>query len=1055
MADPHRRYPAHSGSPVNSLVNSDVDRVQPILACSFKCLVSDAVNSVSDLASTTAKESFTPVCDNFLSNVLNQCILENNICLNSDNVSTDPVLLDGNQPFRERGKLNVLYTNCDVLTTKKEELIARISISKPDVIALTEIFPKNVHKDFPIQPIELQLPGYQLFLPPCSKGDSCRGVVLYLRNGINGSLVEVDEGNFAESVWLRIREDNFDLLFGCVYRSPSSDTTNNAYLNSLIEKACALNAAQLVIVGDFNYKDIDWERNIRTGGVNDSQLFLECLDDHFICQHVKEPTRFRDGQIPSLLDLVLTNSQDIVDGVMIGPPLGRSDHVTLIFEIDGMPAKTVDEPLSRSYYHGDYDKMRSMLKKIDWYTKLNDISGAEAWDIFEDTLNDCIEVCVPLKRRKSKESAEWMTQKALNAVKEKRKAWSKYIKSKNMHKSDEQQLWKEYKKARNHASSQAREAKDGFENKLAEEVKINDKSFWRYVRKQTRSRSGIPDLCSVDGTLLKDDIEKAEALNEYFASVYCNEDLSTIPDMAPRCDDHISDIVFTTDNIDTLLQNVDISKAAGPDGIHSRVLKEAHAEVAQPLQIIFTKLLSEGKVPLKWKQAIVVPVHKKGKKDDPANYRPISLTSIVCKIMEKIVRKQLLQHLENNNLLSDDQHGFRSGRSCATQLLEVLEVWTDNHDRGLSFDCIYLDYRKAFDSVPHQRLLRKVEAYGVEGHLLAWLRDYLTGRSQRVKVNEALSSSADVTSGIPQGSVLGPTLFILFINDLPPSVQSEMKLFADDTKLYRTIRTSQDSEQLQADLDTATKWSKEWQLPFNKSKCKTVNYGRKNPRHKYLMEGEHGKLQIESVKEEKDLGVLFQENLTFSAHAANAAKRANIKLGMIKRSFRGFRKKGFLRTYKSIIRPTLEYCNQVWHPMYKKDEDMLEKVQQRATRLVAEIRHLEYSERLRVLQLPTLAYRRQRADLIQIFKILKGFDNIDASQFFKLAENSSTRGHSLKIYKQRCHTQLRLMAFSMRSIKNWNALPDEIVRASSVNQFKNALEKFWANHPLKFAPYLR
>ena len=322
-------------------------------------------------------------------------------------------------------------------------------------------------------------------------------------------------------------------------------------------------------------------------------------------------------------------------------------------------------------------------------------------------------------------------------------------------------------------------------------------------------------------------------------------------------------------------------------------------------------------------------------------------------------------------------------------------------------------------------------------------------------INRKESRSISVTSGIPQGSVLGPTLFIVFINDLPSTVDSHMKLFADDTKLYRIVNSKADSDLLQADINIVSNWSSIWQLPFNENKCKVVHYGKKNQGYDYtLTTGTHVS-PVACGHEEIDLGVLFQQDLSFSNHAADAAKRANIKLGIIKRSFSALQKKGFLTMYKTIIRPTLEYCNSVWCPMLKRDEVMLEKVQQRATRLLPELKQKAYPDRLRELQLPTLAYRRQRADMIQIFKILRGFDRLIPSKFFLLATGSTTRGHNFKIVKQRFNTRLRQYAFSVRSVNNWNALPNEVVNAATINQFKSSLEKYWKNNTNKFDPYLK
>ena len=343
--------------------------------------------------------------------------------------------------------------------------------------------------------------------------------------------------------------------------------------------------------------------------------------------------------------------------------------------------------------------------------------------------------------------------------------------------------------------------------------------------------------------------------------------------------------------------------------------------------------------------------------------------------------------------------------------------------------------------MPHQRLLTKLGAYGIGGHLITWIKKYLTGRVQRVSVNGKMSTICNVSSGIPQGSVLGPVLFNLFINDLPSVVKnSTMKLFADDTKLYRVVDSQEDANLLQEDLDQMVKWSRTWQLPFNDRKCKVMHYGKKNHKFTYTMESTEGRKEMstDNGQGEKDLGVLFDSDLSFSSHAADVAKRANTKLGMIKRSFTSLGTiiiKGMLQLYKTIVRPTLEYCISAWRPKFLKDDDMLEKVQQRATKLIPEVKHLSYSERLKSLKLPTLEYRRQRADQIQVFKVMNELEDLKREFLFEMNTESRTRGHKYKVRKPKCKSKTRQLSFSLRCVNDWNNLPSSAVNASSVNQF--------------------
>ena len=363
----------------------------------------------------------------------------------------------------------------------------------------------------------------------------------------------------------------------------------------------------------------------------------------------------------------------------------------------------------------------------------------------------------------------------------------------------------------------------------------------------------------------------------------------------------------------------------------------------------------------------------------------MSLTSSVCKLVETVIRDAIFKHLESNELLTDAQYGFRKGRSCCTQLLDAMKDWVNVIDEGYPTDIIYLDYRKAFDSVPHERLLNKLEAYGIKREFHRWIRNFLIGRTQRVIVNGEYSEAASVSSGIPQGSVLGPILFLIFINDLPEILQSIVKLFADDTKMYRTIVDKNDETILQNDIDQIAAWSERWQIPFNVNKCKVLKVGKNDQNVKDSMGTLEGRIELEQVQYEKDLGVIFDTDLKFSQHIQENITKANQRIGLIRRNFKYLNKTTFLMLYKSLVRPILEYCSPVWTVLYIKHSEALERVQRHATKLLHGIKDLSYPQRLKILDLPTLIYRRRRADMLQIYRIIKGIDQLKQEEHFILA----------------------------------------------------------------------
>ena len=316
------------------------------------------------------------------------------------------------------------------------------------------------------------------------------------------------------------------------------------------------------------------------------------------------------------------------------------------------------------------------------------------------------------------------------------------------------------------------------------------------------------------------------------------------------------------------------------------MLKECKEIISETLVSVFRKSLDSGKVPPMWKQANVVPIFKKGDKTLTANYRPVSLTSIVGKMMESVIAKNIREHLERHKLINESQHGFTKGRSCLTNLLSFYSKVYEAADNGDNYDILYLDFSKAFDKVPHQRLLRKVRAHGIDGKILDWIRSWLADRQQRVVLNGFKSEWGQVKSGVPQGSVLGPLLFLIYINDLDSGISSDISKFADDTKIGRVIRSDLDVFALQTDLDRMNEWSKTWQMKFNINKCKVLSIGRGNPHNKYTLNHE----ELVSSEFEKDLGVIVNSDLRLRKQCLEARNKANRELGFIFRSVKSRKK---------------------------------------------------------------------------------------------------------------------------------------------------------------------
>ena len=316
------------------------------------------------------------------------------------------------------------------------------------------------------------------------------------------------------------------------------------------------------------------------------------------------------------------------------------------------------------------------------------------------------------------------------------------------------------------------------------------------------------------------------------------------------------------------------NKAAGSDDIHPTLIFNLRNQLVEPLTKIFKESIGMCVIPTDWKDANVTPVYKKkGDRKQPGNYRPISLTSQIGKLLEKLVKQQLMEHLELGGFLKKSQHGFRVGRSTQSNLIEYTEDLFEDLDRGACIDVVYMDLQKAFDKVPHNRLIVKLKRSGIGGKLLEWLKEWLANRQQRVCYKKQLSGNIKVLSGVPQGSVLGPTLFLVYINDLEEGLKGNVYKFADDTKLKGIVNRKTGLSTLHEDLKKIETWASLWQMPFNTEKCCVMHLGNGNPNLKYYLNGS----ELKTSNEKKDLGVLITNDLSFSIQCAVMQLNRQIK----------------------------------------------------------------------------------------------------------------------------------------------------------------------------------
>ena len=908
----------------------------------------------------------------------------------------------------------------------------------PDIIQITEIIPKNfAKKDKDDLEKELHIPGYTAI----ANNKPIRGVMMFIKSSLDPNPTDtLNDFDFDESLWITLKLEGTLILLGCIYRNTQTNDkeASTLKLTNLLNETKNIKYDKMIITGDFNFPKINWNLPNNMGG--STETFIDCTQDLFLTQMIKGTTRSRAGHESSILDLLFTNDETSVSSVEHFAPLGLSDHDVLMITLNfPMPPTNKTQPPRFNFKKANYSALGDFLTQTDW-SNLEGMNVNEAWTYFRDTLYKGFENFVPKTRAKNvKKQPIWMNKKCMKSIKKKYALYKKYKKSQSYYN------YQNYIKTRNESKKLVKKAIKNLERQISKDSKTNTKSFWRYVNSKLKRNTGISNLLKEDGTLTQNDQEKAECLASFFKTVFTREDTTNIPTLEPRNKGiFLPDLILTNKAVQDKLSKLDPQKSMGPDKIPNSILKNLSKELSIPLTTIFNKSLSEGSLPEDWKTADVTAIFKKGNKSDPGNYRPVSLTSPIGKVLESFIKDQLQDFMESNNFLSDCQHGFRSNRSCVTQLLQTmndLTKYTDNHE---NVDMFYLDFSKAFDTVPHQRLLSKLSAYGISGKILDWIANFLQNRKQRVKVGTSYSSYSNIDSGIPQGSILGPTLFIIFINDLPEHVKSNCKIFADDSKIYGP---SSDHSQLQKDLDSLMKWSNTWQLKFNIKKCSVLYFGKKNPKIPYSMDD--GITTLKETDCEKDVGVHFSSNLFFDEHINITIKKANQMCGIIKRSFSYLDKDMFLKLYKSIVRSKLEYGNVIWHPIFKRQSRSLEKVQRRATKLVPNLKHLSYKERLKSLKLPTIKYRQIRGDLIQVFKIVHSIDNICQEEFFNLNSNN-TRNSDLKIQKEYASSTIRRNFLPLRISNTWNNLSLDTKKSQNINIFKNNVDRELQNIMFEF-----
>ena len=765
--------------------------------------------------------------------------------------------------------LKIFYFNARSLLPKLDELRLLTICHSPDVICIVESW---LAPD--ILDSELTLPGYTVFRLDRNRHGG--GVAVYVRSSLSPSVLFSSDS--LEFLIVSLTSHNRPLCIGTFYRPPSSPQDISILSRSLSTLPVST-LSKLLLIGDFN---------VNYSQPSSSPLYAELIslsNSYSLDQIISEPTHHSHSGTPSTIDLVFIPST-LTSEHSILPPVLSSDHASILISLH-LPKRsrspTPPNPTRRRiwlYKQADLPLMAQLFESTDWDALLSpDLD--HSWSSFKSHFLSIMNTCIPTKLLPLHPLPPWISRSISSKI---RKRHHLYQRAKS---SSSPTVMASYRSLRNSIRSQLKKDKSTFFSSLSS---APPSKFWLFVKSLRKNPSNIPPLSS-NGSVINSDADKATCLNHFFTS--CQN--ATMPPLSPipplnltsGCPD---EFLCTEEEIAVLIRSLASNTAPGPDLITTKMLKAATPFITYPLCYIFNLSLSLGLVPLDWKTSSVIPIPKTSPpSNSPNNFRPISLLSIISKLLEKHIHSILLHFSLSHNLLSPLHFGFLPNRSTTTALIHSTHSIFSLLETYPAVCGVFLDLRKAFDSVPHIPLLDLLSSVSLPPHLLNWIHSYLLNRSQRVVVNGQMSPPLPISSGVPQGSILGPLLFILYINgltNLPLSPSTQLILYADDIFLFHPISSHSDLSSLQSDLDTISTWLSSKSLQLNSSKSKYIYFSRKSPScFDSFPSLSLLNVPLNRVPSFCYLGVTLTASLSWSTHILSTCRKARKILGLIFRHF--------------------------------------------------------------------------------------------------------------------------------------------------------------------------
>ena len=880
----------------------------------------------------------------------------------------------------------------------------------------------------------LKLDGYRDIIRHDRLHKGGGGLAVYVKSFINVNRRDDLHNDNIELLWLELRFDNTKCLIGICYRPPDSLVSFWDELQISIDQAKLTGISNIILTGDLNS-----DPNTYNG--TKLKYFTDVNNFHIL---INEPTRITPTS-ETCLDQIITSCPRIVNSVHVKPPISTNDHCTVgamlnfIIKYDAAYERHVWK-----YDDGDYLGMRNMLANTNWDDCFNVDSVHVACQRWIDKLLNVARQFIPNHMATIRPKDKPFYNNTLR--KQKRQVMRAFYKAKA---TKEAAHWDRYKSLNTQYCNDLDEAKRNHIKTLTNSLHITNnlgpRKWWKIVKQVLGfgPDTDIPCITGSNGEIISDNLGKAEAFNAFFLS-HSNIDDSNaaLPNEPINCEFNIDSVIVTTKEVEDLLSSIDISKSIGPDGVHPRILKECAVVIAPSLTKLFNMSLTKGVFPKQWKVANVTPVHKKDAKSLTNNYRPISLLSIVGKVLEKIVFKRVFNYFRDNFLLSVFQSGFTPGDSTVNQLVNLYHILCEALDKKKEVRIVFCDISKAFDRVWHKGLIYKLECMGIRGILLKWFISYLDDRYQRVVIKGQKSSLGKIKAGVPQGSVLGPLLFLVYINDITNVVNNQIRLFADDTTLFITVDDPHEAAlSMNIDLENINNWATKWLVNFNAQKTKSMLVSRKletvNPPLFF------NNVQIDEVESHRHLGILLNNKLSWHQHTDNIVTQARKRLDILHRMRYKLDRKALETLYFAFVRPLLEYGDVVWSDCDDYCIENIEKVEIDAARIVCGAirrtpKRIVYNE----VNWTPITERYKQHKLI-LFK--KMISNNAPPYLCNMVPNRVRDNHRYPLRNGDDLTNIfgrtvkMYNSFLPYTIREWNLLPDATKQTESLSGFKHCL----------------